>query len=115
VVQPPKRASPSIPASSAISAAASAAAAGSVGSSKTVEKVSIYGSVSTNDIAANLKALLAASNEGARIVLSPEDISFVEEMEDKDRVKHLGTFEIDIRLKGAAGAVRTKIKVNAQV
>jgi ribosomal protein L9 len=111
--QPPKRLSPSIPAASAISAAAAE------GQPKEVEakepgKTSIYGSVSTSDIAANIKAVLAENNEGARVVLSSEHISFVEEMEDQDRVKHLGVFEIDIRLPGAANAVRRTITVSAQ-
>jgi len=105
----PPRHSPSIPPSSAISAAALEGA-----QPEEPERVGIYGSVSTADIAANLRAILAENDEGSRIVLSPEDITFVKEVEDKDRVKHLGTFEIDIRLKGADGVVRRTISVNAQ-
>jgi hypothetical protein len=70
--------------------------------------------VSTGDIAANLKAVLAEDGEGARVVLSPEEISFVEETEDAHRVKHLGVFEIEIRLNGATESVRRTIMVNAQ-
>jgi hypothetical protein len=105
----PKRVSPSIPTSSAVSEAAQEATA-----SLRPERTSIYGSVSTADIAANLKAVLAEDAEGARIVLSPEDITFVEESDEKDRVKELGIFDIDIRVKGAADVVRRTIKINAQ-
>jgi len=77
-------------------------------------KTAIYGSVSTADIAASLKAILAEDEDGARVVLGPEEISFVETTEESDRVKHLGIFEIDIRLKGAPDAVRRTIKVSAQ-
>lgn len=70
--------------------------------------------MSTADIAANIKALLAEDKDGSRVVLLPEDISFVEVLEEKDRVKHLGIFEIDITLKGAADVVRRAIKVTAQ-
>lgn len=107
----PKRVSPSIPTSSAISAAAAIAEANKPAGP---ERKGIYGSVSTSDIAANLKAILAEDEEGVRVVLSPENISFVEETEDKDRVKYLGVFEIDIQLDGATDAVRRTIKVNAQ-
>jgi len=107
----PKRVSPSIPASSAISAAAATAEANKLGKP---EKRGIYGSVSTSDIAANLKAILAEDEEGVRVVLSHENISFVEETDDKDRVKHLGVFDIDIRLDGAPEVVRRTIQVNAQ-
>ncbi|KAE8452338.1 hypothetical protein EG329_001038 [Mollisiaceae sp. DMI_Dod_QoI] len=102
----PKKISPSIAAFSTISAAAAQAAK--------LESNKIHGSVSTNDIAANLKAILAEDEEGARIVISPAEISFVQETEDKDRVKQLGVFEIEIRLNGAADSVRRTIKVNAQ-
>ncbi len=47
-------------------------------------------------------------------MISPAEISFVQETEDKDRVKQLGVFEIEIRLNGAADSVRRTIKVNAQ-
>jgi hypothetical protein len=109
IVQPPKMLSPSLQSKAAISAAAQE----SHEPAKST-KTSIYGSVSTPDIAASLKAILAEDEDGARVVLSPEEISFVEEAEDGDRVKHLGVFEIDIRLKGAPDAVRRTIRVSAQ-
>lgn len=74
----------------------------------------IYGSVSTSDIAVNLQAVLAETSDGASIVLSPENITFVEQVEDRNRVKHLGTYEIDIRLSGAVKAIRRTITINAQ-
>jgi ribosomal protein L9 len=108
---PPQRISPSIPASSAISAAAQALQ-GTKEASTT--KAGIYGSVTTADIAANLKAILAEDESGSKISFSAEDIAFVEETEEKDRVKHLGVFEIDIQLKGAPDVIRRTIKVNPQ-
>ncbi|PQE12368.1 ribosomal l9 RNAse h1 protein [Rutstroemia sp. NJR-2017a BVV2] len=105
---PVKRISPSIPASSVISAAAGG------NEKRTPEKVAIYGSVSTTDIAANLKAIMAEDEQGKRVVFGPEDITFVGKTEEKDQVKHVGTFEIDIKVKGASDAVRRTIRVNAQ-
>ncbi|TVY18456.1 hypothetical protein LARI1_G004413 [Lachnellula arida] len=105
--QPAKKLSPSLRSKAVISAAAKE-------SHGPQEKTSIYGSVSTADVATSLKAILAEDEDGSRVVLSPEEISFVEMQEDGDRVKHLGIFEIDIRLKGAPDAVRRTIKVSAQ-
>jgi ribosomal protein L9 len=79
-----------------------------------VESNKIHGSVTTSDIATNLKAILAEDEQGARVVIAPEDISFVQETEEKDRVKQLGVFEIEIRLAGALDSVQRTIQVNAQ-
>lgn len=113
----PVRISPSIPISSSVSAAAAAAASKVKISPEASQKTSIYGSVSTADIAANLKAVLAEDEEGSRVVVSAEDIKFVNaegEGEERHRVKHLGIFEIDISVKGGTDVVRRTIKVNAQ-
>jgi ribosomal protein L9 len=117
-VDPPKpellkRVSPSIPTTSAVSAAAAAAQPKQV-ESKEQRKTSIYGSVSTSDIAANLQAVLAETDNGVPIVLSPESISIIEQTEELNRIKHLGTFEIEIRLSGAVKSIRRTITVSAQ-
>jgi hypothetical protein len=106
---PQKIISPSIRFNSVISAAAA-----EVKETEKPTKTGIYGSVSTADIAANLKAILAEDEDGMRVVLSPENISFVEETSEKDRVKHLGIFEIAIRVDGAPDAIRRTIRVNAR-
>jgi hypothetical protein len=106
---PQKRISPSIRYNSVISAAAK-----EVDESETAKKISIYGAVSTADIAANLKAILAEDKVGARVILSPENISFVKETGDKDRVKQVGVFEIEIRHDGAPDSIRRTIRVNAK-
>lgn len=81
----------------------------------TVEgKKAIFGSVSTSDIAASIRELLAKDAEGSRIVLGPEDISFAIATEESDRVKHLGQFEVDIRVKGSPKALRRTINVVAE-
>lgn len=106
---PQKRLSPSIRYNSVISAAAT-----EVDESEVPKKTTIYGAVSTADIAANLKAILAEDEAGTRVILSPEHISFVEETSDKDRVKQVGVFEIEIRLSGAPDSIRRTIRVNAK-
>jgi ribosomal protein L9 len=106
-VTPPKKISPSLPARAAIYAAVAREKA-----SKT-QNTSIYGSVTTRDITANFKAVLEEDDKGALVALSPEDISFVE-TEEKDRVKNLGQFAIDIKLKGTTDLIRRTVKVSAQ-
>ncbi|QSZ30429.1 hypothetical protein DSL72_004952 [Monilinia vaccinii-corymbosi] len=103
-----KKVSPSLASSSSISAAAAG------NNTDKPDKVAIYGSVSTADVAAKIKTILDQDSKGKRVVFGPEDIKFVQETEEKDRVKHLGIFEVDIRLKGAPEAVRRAIKINAQ-
>lgn len=67
------RRSPSLPITSELSTAAK-----EVLPPETRQKSSIYGSVTTADIAENLKAILAEDDEGVRVALTPEDITFVE-------------------------------------
>lgn len=119
-----QRQSPSIPPGRVLSKAAEAVAAERAAkeaervikeaASRAPEKIGIFGSVSTSDIAANLKAVLAESDSGRQIVISPENISFVEETEDKDRIKHLGSFDIRIRVDTARESIRRTINVKAQ-
>jgi len=83
-----------------------------------VAPVAIYGSVSTQDVVSAIKAVLASDNDGVRVVLGPEDVSFVQSTEsegsnDIDRVKVLGEFEIAITAKGGSPVSRT-VRVHAQ-
>lgn len=105
ITVPTKKISPSISSSSAIAAAAQ---------SVKTDSNKIHGSVSTSDIAANLKAILAEDEQGARVVISPEQISFIQQTEERDRVKQLGVFKIEIKLEGASDPVRRTIQVHAQ-
>ncbi|KAL8695870.1 MAG: hypothetical protein Q9224_003105 [Gallowayella concinna] len=78
----------------------------------------IFGSVTTADIVESIKAVLAVSEEGARVVLAPEDIKIDEkESEDVgievDRLKVLGDYNIEVRLKGV-DPVRRLVSVKEQ-
>lgn len=80
--------------------------------------MAIYGSVSTQDVVSAIKAVLASDNESIRVVLGPEDVSFVHATEsegssDADRVKTLGEFEVAITVKGG-GPVSRLVRVHAQ-
>jgi hypothetical protein len=58
--------------------------------------LAIYGSVSATDIVAHVKSLLPADGEESRVVLGPENVRFLGLTEESDRLKALGTFEIEI-------------------
>ena len=100
---------------------ASAAAADLAAASEPLPKpqqVAIFGSVTTADIVASIKAVLSENEEAARVVLSAEDIRIVRDAEteagaDADRIKSLGAFEVDIRVKGGE-LVRRIVRVKAQ-
>lgn len=85
----------------------------SVPSSKS-NRTAIYGSVSTSDVALSIKALLAENEEASKVVISDEDVKFIGDVvadEDVGRVKHIGEFQIDIQVKGAATPVRRLVRV----
>lgn len=74
--------------------------------------VPIYGSVTTMDVAEQVKALLGETEEGARVVLGAEDITILnyggEKVNDEaDRLKMLGDFPVDIRVKNGEAVRRT--------
>lgn len=90
----------------------------------------IYGSVSTHDVLVAVRAAMGTNDEAARVVLQEEDIKFVDlpkhEMErdqyegENDRVKHVGEFVVEVRVKGLAGGeegqggLRRVVRVVAQ-
>lgn len=72
----------------------------------------IFGSVTTADMVDSIKAVLAEDDEGARVVLGSEDIRIREAADgtreiEEDRLKALGDYKIEIRMKGADPVRRT--------
>lgn len=79
--------------------------------------MAIYGSVSVADIAEKVKAELRGMEKGARVVLGPDDITIVQRegdqvREEADRLKVLGDFEVNIRVKGGE-AVQRIVRISA--
>jgi len=79
--------------------------------------INIFGSVTTADMADAIKAILAEYEDGGRVVIGAEDISIVGAVPgsgiEGDRLKALGDFMIDIRVKGGE-AVGRIVSVRAQ-
>ena len=83
-----------------------------------VELVPIYGSVSTADIAEAARAALSMDEEGRRVVLGAEDVTIIREKATEDgmepgRIKALGVFTVDVRVKGGS-PVRRTVSVRAE-
>lgn len=84
--------------------------------------VAIYGSISTADIANAVKAIVAENDEAARIVFAEEDVRFVNlppvqgqaSAAETDKIKHLGDYEVEIRIKGADVPVKKAVRVLPQ-
>jgi len=79
----------------------------------------IYGSVSAQDILAAVRAVMGTNEESARVLVAEEDITFVEEnraasVEEGGRIKHVGDYVVEIKIKGAEEGIRRLIKVHAQ-
>lgn len=99
------------------SGAADILTAAAMGSkSKTSSSNAIYGSVTTADVAATIKAALAHNDEAARVILNDADIRFVTESEDADaqRVKELGVFKVEIQVPGAPEPLVRNVRVKAK-
>ena len=102
------------PAAAAL-AAASTPTPPSVNVSDSLRAEPIFGSVSTSDIADSIKAFLFQDEEGARIVLGAEDVTILtgEGVEGGDRVKALGEFPIEVKMRGGRDTVRRIVSVRA--
>ncbi|KAB2577156.1 Ribosomal protein L9/RNase H1 [Lasiodiplodia theobromae] len=96
--------------------AADVLAAASAAPPKPVDsRIPIHGSVSTKDVAAFITQQLAVNEEAARVVVSERDVSFLDgtEPNDETKVRHLGEYEVEIKVKGSEGGVRRKLRVYA--
>lgn len=75
----------------------------------------IYGSVSTYDILVAVRVAIAENDEAARVILAEGDIRFMdEEARAEGKVKHVGDFTIEIKVKGAERGVKRTVRVVPQ-
>lgn len=62
----------------------------------------IFGSVTIIDIATRIKELLATTPDAGLIPMGPENINIIDLEQDTDRIKSLGTWQVDIYVQGAS-------------
>jgi len=66
-----------------------------------------------------MRAAMAENEEAARVTLGEEEVIFVnvkvgnEVIGETDRIKHLGEYQVEVRLKGAATPVQKNVRVLA--
>lgn len=81
------------------------------------QPIGIYGSVSNADIAESIKALLAETEEGARVVIGADDVKIIrnegEQDAEADRLKALGKYQVEIQVKGGEPVIRI-VNIKAQ-
>lgn len=63
-----------------------------------------------------MRASLANNDEAARVIVIDEDIRFVSgnDESEMDRVKHLGDYNIEVKIRGAEQVVRRVVRVLAE-
>lgn len=72
----------------------------------------IFGSVTVADVAAQITAILAENDEAAKIVLSDAEIGFVPgQSDDGNRIRHIGEFEVEIRVRGSPQSIKKIVRV----
>ncbi|TKX20202.1 putative ribosomal protein L9 [Elsinoe australis] len=77
----------------------------------------IFGSVSTGDVVEMVRVAMGENEEASRVVVGEEDVRFVDvkgedgKLGETDRVKSLGQYRVEIRVKGAEGAVSRPVRV----
>ncbi|GAB7356437.1 hypothetical protein MBLNU459_g7208t1 [Dothideomycetes sp. NU459] len=80
----------------------------------------IYGSVSSGDVAVAMKAVLAENDEASKVVFGEDDVRFVnvvidgQKVAETDRIKHLGEFEVEVRIRGGSAPVKRTVRIIAQ-
>lgn len=91
-----------------------------VGVSPRRTAANIYGSVTRAEIAMSIRALVNARGMAGRVVVPDEDVRFVhlggsggeaDEGFTADRVKKLGEFEVEVRVKGMEQPIRRNVRV----
>ncbi|KAF2747374.1 hypothetical protein M011DRAFT_402907 [Sporormia fimetaria CBS 119925] len=90
--------------------------AAAMASKPKVSKNAIYGSVSTADVVSTIKAALSHNDEAARVVVSENDVRFVQKGADSDptKIKELGTFKVEIKVPGAEEPLIRTVRVRAR-
>ncbi|KAG9705652.1 hypothetical protein KCU90_g25699, partial [Aureobasidium melanogenum] len=75
----------------------------------------IFGTVSNADVVSRITHLLSENQEASRIVLSAEDVKFVnlssQTAAEADKIRHLGEYKVEVRVKGGETPVERLVRV----
>lgn len=78
----------------------------------------IYGSVSAHDVLVAMRAVMAGNDEAARVILQESDIQLIDlqqaEGSEAGRLKHIGDFVMEIKVKGVEKAIQRTVRINPQ-
>lgn len=78
----------------------------------------IYGSVSAHDVLVAMRAVMANNDEAARVILQESDIQLIDllqaEGSEAGRLKHIGDFVVEIKMKGVEKPVSRTVRIIPQ-
>ncbi|RYP05745.1 hypothetical protein DL764_003603 [Monosporascus ibericus] len=102
---------PVVPRSPSLAPTAAASQTAGVGDETPAAATAIFGSVSTNDILHVVKEALAVDSQGSRVALEAESVLILGLEAGEDRIKKLGTFEVEISPGKDLDPVRRTVEV----
>lgn len=78
------------------------------------DRLAIFGSVSTMDVANHIRDHVSYNDEAAMIQMSEANVKFIDLPADEDptRVKHLGEYKVQISFKGTEATLLRKLAVS---
>jgi hypothetical protein len=76
----------------------------------------IYGSVTLHDVAVEMRNAMDTNDEARRVIINQDDLTFVglpaSSEADADRIKHIGDFTVELKLKNMTQPVTRTIRVS---
>jgi hypothetical protein len=100
---------------SAFSAGAELLAARTGGVGVNDKLAPIYGSVTLHDVAVVMRAAMDTNDEARRVVINQDDLTFIDlpasSEADADRIKNIGDFVVELKLKNMTEPVVRTIRV----
>ena len=79
-------------------------------SSTSAASQALFGSVSVADVAAKIRQNLSENLEASMVSVAEEDVKFLG-VKESDRVKHVGEYQVEIRIKGSDVVVKRAVRV----
>ncbi|GAB7339386.1 hypothetical protein MBLNU457_6024t1 [Dothideomycetes sp. NU457] len=81
-----------------------------VTSSTSAGSQALFGSVTVADVAAKIRQNLSENLEASMISIAEEDVKFLG-VKESDRVKHVGEYQVEVRVRGSDVVVKRAVRV----
>jgi ribosomal protein L9 len=78
----------------------------------------IYGSVTIHDVAVEMRKAMDTNDEARKVTINQDDLKFVglpaSAEADADRIKHIGDFAVELKLKNMTEPITRTVRVSPQ-